>query len=132
MGPRERDTVGRPRKLITDATGSLRARFQERSLGNPGGTAVARSRIDRGWIDHPILQEGHSMKFTPTGVLTAAVALVLAATAEAAVIVYTDEAAFLAHTQPGFYRETFTSLPDGPHISPLTSRATASPTKQLR
>jgi hypothetical protein len=60
------------------------------------------------------------MKFTSTGALAAAVALVLVATAEADVIVYTDETAFLAHTQPGFYRETFTSLPVGVNESPLT------------
>jgi hypothetical protein len=58
------------------------------------------------------------MKFTPTGALLAVLALILAATAEAEVIVFTDEGAFLAHTQAGFYRETFTSLPDGPLISP--------------
>jgi hypothetical protein len=59
------------------------------------------------------------MQATRSGILAAGVALVLAATAHADVIIFTDEAEFLAQTRPGFYRETFVSLPDGINASPL-------------
>jgi len=51
--------------------------------------------------------------------LAAGVSLALAATAQAGTIVFTNEAEFLAHTQPGFFHETFTSLPDRDNHSPL-------------
>jgi hypothetical protein len=44
----------------------------------------------------------------------------LAAPALAGTVIYTDEAQFLAQTQPGYYTETFTSLPDGLIASPQT------------
>src|SRR5262249_4505473 len=44
----------------------------------------------------------------------------LTAPALAGTVIYTDEATFLAHTQPGYYTETFTSLPDGLTASPQT------------
>jgi hypothetical protein len=44
----------------------------------------------------------------------------LAASAPAGTVIYTDEAQFVAQTQPGYDRETFTALSDGPMKSPLT------------
>ncbi|MFO0892394.1 MAG: hypothetical protein U0790_25045 [Isosphaeraceae bacterium] len=51
--------------------------------------------------------------------LTTVCALVIAGSAAAETIVYTDEARFLSQVLPGSYTETFTSLADGSYRSPL-------------